>query len=235
MKKSLFMLATLTLASALYAQADGGYYTREKVLELFSQYNPAILENAQQNEDYNAILESFLASYHEPETAENQYELIAIARNFDNSIRLQAVTNEYEQAVLFAHMSGQDIAPAAVQRFRQELLPIFRQIWAVTVQLREVQIDDAKALLKQIRKDKTLSAADRSSREQILQTQLDELKAQHKALQKDAGAQIVASVEQYMAQADEALVARQAEKRADQTRQTENLQIKTKNKKPVAK
>ena len=48
MKRSLFILATLAMSSALYA-AEPGFYTREKVLDIFAQYNPSVLENAQQN------------------------------------------------------------------------------------------------------------------------------------------------------------------------------------------
>ena len=72
MKKTLFILATLAMSSALYAQAEAGVYTREKVLELFAQYNPSVLEKARQNEAYNLVLESFASSYQAPQTEQER-------------------------------------------------------------------------------------------------------------------------------------------------------------------
>lgn len=167
MRRSLFILATLAMSSALYAQADAGHYNREKVLDIFSQYNPAVLENARQNADYNAVLEGLLASYNAPETEENRYELIALARNFDNSIRLKALAVNYEEAVLLSQMSGLDLS-SSVLHFRRELTPVFQNIWAVTVQLREYQIDEYEAQLKELRKNKTLSKEARQAREAVL-------------------------------------------------------------------
>lgn len=241
MKRSLFILATLAMSSALYAQAETGNYTREKVLEIFSQYNPAVLENARQNADYNAILESFLAAYTSPQTEQNRYELIAVARNFDNSIRLQYATSVYEEAFVFSRMSGANLAPAAL-RFRKELFPLFENIWAVTVQLREYELQEVQAQLKALRKDKTLSDEERAEKENALRLRQAALQRESAALQENIGEQIIASVDAYIAQADQSLSeqlqavrAAQAQAEAEQPLQTPNLQIKTKNKKPVAK
>ena len=176
MRRSLFILATLAMSSALYAQADAGHYNREKVLDIFSQYNPAVLENARQNADYNAVLEGLLASYNAPETEENRYELIALARNFDNSIRLKALAVNYEEAVLLSQMSGLDLS-SAVLHFRRELTPVFQNIWAVTVQLREYQIDEYEAQLKELRKNKTLSKEARDSARKVSSTFCSGLRA----------------------------------------------------------
>ncbi len=241
MRRSLFILATLAMSSALYAQADAGHYNREKVLDIFSQYNPAVLENARQNADYNAVLEGLLASYNAPETEENRYELIALARNFDNSIRLKALAVNYEEAVLFSQMSGLDLS-SAVLHFRRELTPVFQNIWAVTVQLREYQIDEYEAQLKELRKNKTLSKETRQAREAVLKEKIKALKTEIKSLKKDAGAQILSAVDVYVAETDRSIAekleaerARMQEASSKQVSQTKNLQVKTKNKKPVAK
>lgn len=241
MRRSLFILATLAMSSALYAQADAGHYNREKVLDIFSQYNPAVLENARQNADYNAVLEGLLASYNAPETEENRYELIALARNFDNSIRLKALAVNYEEAVLFSQMSGLDLS-SAVLHFRRELTPVFQNIWAVTVQMREYQIDEYEAQLKELRKNKTLSKEARQAREAVLKEKIKALKTEIKSLKKDAGSQILSAVDVYVAETDRSIAekleaerARMQEASSKQVSQTKNLQVKTKNKKPVAK
>lgn len=241
MRRSLFILATLAMSSALYAQAEAGHYNREKVLDIFTQYNPAVLENAQQNADYNAVLEGLLSSYNAPETEESRYELIALARNFDNSIRLKALSVNYEEAVVLSQMSGMDLS-SAVLHFRRELTPVFQNIWAVTVQLREYQIDEYEAQLKQLRKDKTLSKEDRRAREAVLKGKIKALKTEVKALKKDAGEQILSAVDVYVAETDRRVAerldaerARLQEASSKQVSQTKNLQVKTKNKKPVAK
>lgn len=242
MRRSLLILATLALSSALYAQTGEEPYTREKVLEIFSQYNPSVLENAQQNEDYNAILESFLASYNSPQTPQNRYELIAVARNFDNSIRLKSASLEYEEALIFAQMSGMDPAPA-VLRFRKQLLPIFQQIWAVTIQLRDYEISELKQARKVLRKNRDLSKEARAQQDRALKDKITALERANKELQKNAGEQILSAIEAQVLAANQALVARleaalaqqQAQDAVQQALQTSNLQVKTKNKKPVAK
>ena len=118
MKRSLFVLATLAMSSALYAQGEAGGYTREQVLDIFAQYNPSVLEYASQNAGYNAILEGFASSYQLPQTPENRYELVAAVRNFDNSLRLAAAAQAYQDAVLYARMSGNEM-PMAAARFRR--------------------------------------------------------------------------------------------------------------------
>ena len=89
MRRSLFILAALALTPAVYAQGDATPFTREQVLEIFSQYNPSVLEQASQNEDYNTVLDSFLDAYESSNTPMARTELIAVARNFDNSIRIR--------------------------------------------------------------------------------------------------------------------------------------------------
>ncbi|MGN1058300.1 MAG: hypothetical protein ACI4Q7_02985, partial [Candidatus Avelusimicrobium sp.] len=65
MRRSLLVLAAFVVTPALYAQADSAHFTREQVLEIFSQYNPSVLERAKTDTDYNAVLESFLSAYEE--------------------------------------------------------------------------------------------------------------------------------------------------------------------------
>ena len=97
MKKSFSVLAALMFFSAaLY----GANYSREDVLALVAQYNPAILEKASADEGYNAILQGLASAYTAEKTDENFIELVALIRNFDNSLSLAAAANRYQDALL---------------------------------------------------------------------------------------------------------------------------------------
>lgn len=238
MRRSLFLLATLAMSSALYAQPDASTYNREKVLDIFAQYNPAVLENAKQNADYNAILEDLAASYQAPDTEDSRFELISVARNFDNSIRLHTLAEQYEEALFLSAVNGVD-ASATDKYFNRQVADVLGRVWAVTVNLREEQVKEYKKQLAQVKKDKT---ADRTAKSNALKAKIKAVKAELKALKKDPGSQISTAAQafgqqvQTRVQARLSALAASAEKDATmQTEQTPNLQVKTNHKKPVAK
>lgn len=240
MRRSLFLLATLAMSSALYAQPDASTYNREKVLDIFAQYNPAVLENAKQNADYNAILEDLAASYQAPDTEDARFELISVARNFDNSIRLHTLAEQYEEALFLSAVNGVD-ASATDKYFNRQVADVLGRVWAVTVNLREEQIKEYKKQLAQVKKDKTLSV-DRTAKSNALKAKIKAVKAELKALKKDPGSQISTAAQAFGQQVQTRVQARlsslaaSAEKDAAmQTAQTPNLQVKTNHKKPVAK
>lgn len=236
MRRSLFILASLALSSALYAQAEPAPFSREQVLEIFSQYNPSVLEQAQADADYNSILESFLASYESSRTPMGRYELIAVARNFDNSIRLQALTDVYKQTATASSVMGGPSA-AAEQLFRKDLTDVVGRIWAVTVQLRSFQLKEAKARLKSVRADKMLSKEVRTLQADQIKAEIRALKAEIKSLQKHRGEIIQSAVDAYVLQtqkqASQGLL--RAARSSLDTAEAENLQVKSNHKKPVAK
>ncbi len=235
MRRTLLLLAALALTPAVYAQTDCAPFTREQVLEIFSQYNPAVLEQAAQNADYNAVLDSFLDAYSAPATPSNRAELIAVARNFDNSIRLQVLADAYLQTSLAVRLMGGD-SSSAEKLFREDLTAIFSRVWAVTVQLRQYQLDEAKRTLKAVRTDTTLSQAQRSAQSAQLREDIRSLKAEIKSLRKNRGATILSAVDSYvlqLQQADAGLL--QAAQSVASVSETENLQVKSNHKKPVAK
>ena len=241
MRRSLFLLATLAMSSALYAQPDASTYNREKVLDIFAQYNPAVLENAKKNADYNAILEDLAASYQAPDTEDARFELISVARNFDNSIRLHTLSEQYEEALFLSAVNGVDTS-ATDKYFNRQVADVLGRVWAVTVNLREEQIKEYKKQLAQVKKDKTLSSADRTAKSNALKAKIKAVKAELKALKKDPGSQISTAAQAFGQQVQDRVQARlsalaaSAEKDAAlQTEQTPNLQVKTNHKKPVAK
>ena len=238
MRRSLFLLATLAMSSALYAQPDASTYNREKVLDIFAQYNPAVLENAKQNADYNAILEDLAASYQAPDTEDSRFELISVARNFDNSIRLHTLAEQYEEALFLSAVNGVD-ASATDKYFNRQVADVLGRVWAVTVNLREEQVKEYKKQLAQVKKDKT---ADRTAKSNALKAKIKAVKSELKALKKDPGSQISTAAQAFGQQVQtrvqarlSALAASSEEDAALQTEQTPNLQVKTNHKKPVAK
>lgn len=235
MRRTLLLLTALTLTPAVYAQADSAPMSREQVLEVFSQYNPAVLEQAAQNADYNAVLDSFLDSYQASNTSANRAELIAVARNFDNSIRLQVLTDAYLQAASAVRLTGGN--PSSAEKlFRDDLTDVFGNVWAVTVQLREYQLSQTKQALKAVRADKTLSKEERAAQTAALQEEIAFLKAGIKSLKKNPGEAIVTAVDSYVEQVQQAETGLlQAAQAAVVSSGTDNLQIKSNNKKPVAK
>lgn len=236
MKRGLFLIASIALSSALYAQTEPALLSREQVLDLFAQYNPSVLEKAKTDTNYQAILEAFVRSYRLPDTLNNQATVIAGIRNFENSLRLQALTQNYKKSMTLAKMSGQ--AEQGVRdAYRQELKEVMTDIWVVSVQVRQWQLDQLKQQLRAHNKEKG-TAEDK----QALQTQVQSLKSEIAALKKQAGETILANTDAYLSQVDvqlgNDLYSRQlsaARKQNDSALQAPNLHIKTNHKKPVAK
>lgn len=237
MKKSIFVLATLALFPSLYGQEN---FDREKVLEIFSQYNPVVLEKAQENKDYHFVLETLAEQYNFPITRQSRLELIAIARNFDNSIRLDFLTDNYKKSVFLSQVGGMDLASVRAG-FSKELMPIFQNVWAVTVQVKELELKEYREELSSVKKDKSLSKEQKQNEISFLKQAVKNTKQEIKLLKKEVALQLLDAVEEYIAQTDwqiaqeQAASAEQATAKASAVKETENLQVKTKNKKPVAK
>ncbi len=211
MKRGLFLLATVTLSSALYAQ---GTLTPERAREIVKNFNPQLLERASQDQAVSQLLEKLISSYLAKQPSDNlatQYDLAALARNFDNSLALYGVTQEYQQAIHYSY-AGENVEPAARQHAQEELRQIFSRIWAVSVQIKE-----------------ELLAQYKSAQVQVDPKAIFILEADLKNLKTNVGEQIVGLVEDTLGQA-------QAQVLAEQTalQETTNLQIKAKHKKPVA-
>ena len=241
MKKSSLFLAMLLLTPALYAREGSSLLTREQVIDVFARFNPTVLEKAKQNEAYGRVWEQFLEAYQAEDTPGNRFELIAVARNFDNSIRLHSLTQTYRNSWLAAKMSGTDNTVPR-QLFEKDVTDLMTQVWAATVQLRKYQLQEAKAQLKALRKNTALAPEDKAAQEAALISTIKNLKAEIKSLQKNAADQITAAAQHYVSskeasflEEDFAVSNKSARQSASQARQTANLQIKSKNKKPVAK
>lgn len=218
MKRGLFLMATVTLCSALYAQ---GTLTREEAESIFAQYNPALLATAQENNQVNQLLQEVLNTYAAQQladTLENRYTLIALARNFENSIALHWVSNAYKQAVLYSQLGGNTQA-AAQAAARADFQTIYSRIWAVSVQTKET-------LLKAYQQahNRAIASGDKTQAQQFKQA-INAVKADLKTLHTQVGPQIRVLVQDALSS---------AEQQAQRALQADNLALKTKHKKPVA-
>ncbi len=238
MKPHFFTLAAMILAVPLYAQTESGELSRQDVLEIFTQFNPSVLEQARQDESYRDIWEQFLEKYHVSDTPTNRWDLIALARNFDNSLRLNTATNIYQQLWLSAKLSGQDISTAR-QVFRQDVTSVMAQVWAVTVCLREYQLDQTKEAQRALSQT-DLSAEQRAEQKTAYANEIQRLRTEIKSLKKNPGERVLAAANQYISDVEKQLLqanfqTRAAAQQTQEAHQTANLQVKHKNKKPVAK
>ncbi len=235
MKHGLWVLATCLMASAVYAQSEATSFTREEVLDLFAKYNPSVLEKARQNPDYNAVLEDFLTTYLAGSVPADSYEIMAVARNFDNSINLQILKDIYAQLWLTAQLTGGDIAPSR-KLFAQDVADVVTNIWAVTTQLRQVQLDDLKATRRALKKDTSVDPQDKKIALAQLDDHIKSLKTEIKSLKKNPGEQIISTADEFVA-VTEADLKKALADIASQAAAAEakNLQVKSNHKKPVAK
>lgn len=231
MKRGLFLLATVTLSSALYAQQT---LTREAVSDLFTTYNPQLMTQAGQQPLLQQWVEQVIDTYtgrQLPDTLENRYTLIALVRNFENSILLDSITKQYQRALLYARM-GDDTVEASARVFAQTVLPrIYARIWAVSVQVKEDLLARYQQQKKQVAFQTALTPAQRQELQAAYQRAITLLRADLKQLRTAPGRQVQALTAQTLAVAQAEIGAAVS---SLQAQETSNLQVKTNHKKPVA-
>ena len=239
MKKSLLFLAALAVSSALCAQENQNF-GREDVLAAFKEYNPAALEKAAQNPAYNDLLNKVAAAYSAPRTDANQNELIAMVKNFDNSIRLQAAREDYFNGRMLQVMSGEEIN-ALDQRVTSQLVEVVQGVFDNTLEVKNIQIKRYKDQLKAVKKDDALSKEQKKSAEADLKARIKTVKAEIKALKKNSKQKIQDTASVYFSEIrsdysdwQEAQL-QQARAKELQALQTAAHDVKANNKKPVAK
>ncbi len=229
MKKSFGLCLVLLMACSVLSGAE---YTREEVLALFAKYNPSVLAKAATDEEYNSILQGLLTSYSVPKTDENLIELVALIRNFDVSLALEASANRYQDALLLHALNGMDLSTAKAAAHK-EVLDAVTHIWAVTVQVQNMGLDLYKQRLKEIKADTSLSKEEKKAASDEVKAKIKALKLSLKNLKKYNGEQLSATADAYVAQVEQHFQARlQA---ALEAAEAENLAVTSKNKKPVAK
>lgn len=229
MQKQVWLVAALAVSSALCAQEN--YLSGEDVLAAFQQYNPSALAKATENPVYRDILQKLVAAYHQPRTQAHEDELVALVKNFDNSIRRQALREAYFEGRTLQEMTGADLA-ALDQATLDGLVPLVEDILQQTLDVREMQLARQKQQLRQTKKNKTLSAEAKAQAVAQLQAQIRQTRQEIRSLKQDARQKVRATAEVYLADMRaeyEAALPRQL-----QAQQSAAYDIKANHKKPVA-
>ena len=239
MKKGLLLLAALAVSSALCAQENQNL-GREDVLAAFKEYNPAALEKAARNPAYNDLLNKVAAAYAAPDTDERQNEMIALVKNFDNSVRLQAAREEYFNGRTLQAVSGEELA-ALDARVQAELQEVVKSVFDNTLEVREIQIDRYQDQIKAVKKDDSLSKEQKKASVAELKDKIKAVKTEIKTLKKNSKQKIQDTADVYFADIRSEYPRRQdierlrAKAQELQASQTAARDVKADNKKPVAK
>lgn len=239
MKRSLMMLAVLAFASALSAQETPVYNT-EEVLAMFAEYNPAAVQKAKTNADYSSLMNKVAEAYRAPKTPAAQVELIALIKNFDNSIALQQIKLQYENDLKLQQVSSIDLAAKDAQTLGK-LETVFNNILQQTLAVKEWQIGWYEEQIKSFKRNKEMDKGARNARIKEFKNNIKALKKEMKELKKNSQTQVTASAGVYLADLKTDLAARQkaelerAQAEAAKAKSSKNLQTKSKNKKRVAK
>lgn len=238
MKKSLFVLAVLAVSCALYAKDAS---SAEEALAFFAKYNPSVLEKAKQDPAYNAVLQEVVQNVKLNDTLESRLEMIALVRNFDNSVKINTTAQEYENALLLAITSGTDTDPI-VKKYRQQFTDAYAGIWAVSVNLQEKLVAQYKRMLKNVKKNTAMTPEQRESEQAAITKKMETSRAYLKQMNDNAGEYLSSAVNSAMAASDNRVFQkisalndlRTQMQAAAQAQESDNLQVKNKNQKPVA-
>lgn len=234
MKRCLLLLAVCAVCSAAYAQSSD--VAQEDVLATLAKYNPSLLEKADQNADYNLLLRQAVETFSPSGVIETEFELAALAKNFDASIALFAVSQQYAQQRLLQQMSGISLQ-ALDEQTLAALEPLFAHMNQTTLEVRQLQLQSYRQQLKALKRNKTLDAAVRKEQETLLKDNIKSVKAEVKRLKKNVSARVTATAKEYLhtLQAQPAAVSASAAQEKELSAESAaNLHIKTKHKKPVA-
>lgn len=239
MKKRLLLLAALAVSSALCAQETQNF-GREDVLAAFKEYNPAALQKAAKNPYYNDLINKLASAYSAPRTEANQNELIALVKNFDNSVRLQAAREEYFNGRTLQTVSGTELT-ALDERASEQILSVVRGIFDNTIEVKELQIKRYKNQIKAVKKDAFLSKEEKDRETAALKARIKAVKNEMRSLKQDSKQKIQDTALVYFADirsdfdARRQAVLHQAAQTDLKASQTDARSVKAKNKKPVAK
>lgn len=183
MNKTWIILSVLLISSVLGAQ-ETSLLGKEELLNAFKQYNPVVLQKASMNQDYASLLQKLSAAYSRPRTEENELEMIALVKNFDNSIILQKLKTDYASARTLQSVTGTDLN-ALEEQTSQQLLQLVEDIFVNTLEVKEIQIDRYEKELKAVKKDKTLSSSERKKLQTSVKNKIKKVKKEIKLFKKD--------------------------------------------------
>ena len=142
------------------------------------------MQKASLNQQYGDLLYKVSLAYSAPKTEENEVELIALVKNFDNSIILQSIKEEYESARTLQLVSGADLN-ALEEKTQEKLLKLVKDIYKNTLDVKEIQIDRYKQDLKAAKKNKNLSSEQKNTLSQEIEKRIKQVKKEINVLKKN--------------------------------------------------
>lgn len=233
--------ASAGTAEAPYIPAAGSrsVFTPEEILEAFTQYNPAVLEKAARQEEYRRLFSAATAAFTPSGELDADLELAAFAKNFDTSILLHAVGENYIRQYMLQASSGISLTALDGQTLA-DLETLFGAVTDVTRETRQAQLDRFRARLKYIKKEKKSDKIAKKEQENLIKEDIRAAKTEVKRLKKDRAAVVTSLAGDYLHH-----LRREAQSRAGlhpwaaanaelKARSSANLHVKTNHKKPVA-
>lgn len=221
------------------AQLPRRTFTLEEIIDAFTQYNPAVLEKAARHEDYRQLFSAASTSFNPSGELDADLELAAFAKNFDTSILLYAVGENYIRQYTLQAASGISLTALESQTLA-DLETLFGSVTDVTREMRKAQLERFRARLKYVKKDKKLDKIAKKEQENLIKEDIRAVKTEIKRLKKDRAAVVKSLAGDYLhhlqrqAQSQTGLTPQAAENAELQARSSANLHVKTNHKKPVA-
>jgi len=198
MRNKALLLLAMVFATALHAQ-EVSLLNKDDLLAAFELYNPSVLEKATKEEGYRNILQQLVSSYTAVRNEQNELELIALVKNFDNSILLQYARQQYLNSRRFQDMSGISLEKLNAQT-KQDLTEVFTSIYQNTLEVKKIQIKHYRQTIKQIKKDKTLSVEQKKQQVAFLKDKIDQVKQEIRLLKIESKMRISATANAYLTQ-----------------------------------
>lgn len=230
MKKNVLLLLLLAMYSAAYAQQTS-LLGAEDMQQAFEQYNPGALQQAEQDAAYKEILTQLTTAYAVPRTEENELELIALVKNFDNSVTMYALRQFYTQQRTLQAMTGTQLE-ALTEQMQRMMEPVVQRIFDNTLEVKKIQIKRYQMQIKEIKKDKNLTASDKKTRIEQLKQRIKEVKQEIRLLKADAKQTIKNSAAVYVGDIEATYEA--SLKKDAAAAQSASRDVKANHKKPVA-
>ena len=185
MKNHIWALGLLAVSSMLYAQ-EATHFNKEDLLAAFRTYNPGVLQRAATNRAYGDIVNQLATSYSMERNEENRYMLIALVKNFDNSLILEALRQDYVQQMNLYTMSGSPAPEGLEKNTLSQLNRLVTDIFNNTIDVKQIQIKDYKQQIKQVRRDSTLAADQKQQQIKQLKEKINQVKQEMRVLKKDS-------------------------------------------------
>lgn len=230
MKKSLLILAVLAFCGVVRAQ-EKTVFDGEDLLLVFREYNPAVLQNAANDSTYGRVLQDLVQHYSVPRTEQNGYELIALAKNFDNSLMLQLLRKQYLHRRTLENASGL-AAPMLKEDMMHDVQVVLQDVFKNTLAVKNLQLKNEKKKLKELRKNKNLSAQEKQNQTEQLRAQINQTKQDIRLLKQDTKQKIKATAQAYLDKLEAQLSA--AQQGQSLAQESSSYDVKANHKKPVA-